>query len=145
MIKLASLIYLDAVYELEKQFGAEAFSKRSLRHFILTSQLYVFVDNDDNVIGSAIILKRKNSNRCRLYSFIIDDRFRGKGVGKNYLHVLLEQLTYKEITLEVSENNKPAIGLYTLLGFEVTGTKSEYYKNKDNALVMKKVLDKFQK
>ena len=140
MIKIASLDYLDAIYKLEKQFGAEAFTKKSLRHFILTGQLYVFVDNDDNVIGSAIVTKRKNSKKVRLYSFIVDEMYRGLGVGKVYLHILLSNITAKEITLEVSENNIPAIKLYRLLGFEKTGVKTEYYKDGSSAIIMKKVL-----
>lgn len=141
MIITASLIHLNAVCELEQQFGAEAFSKRSLRHFILQNKLKVFVDNFGNVIGSAILLRRKNSNTTRLYSFIIDNKYRDKGIGQVYLEVLLQDVQTKYIKLEVSENNTAAIKIYTKQGFAIVDHKPNYYKDNSTAIVMKKTVD----
>jgi ribosomal protein S18 acetylase RimI-like enzyme len=141
MIKPASITDLDAVLELEKQFGAEAFSKRSLRHFINTGALRVFIDNEANIIGSAILLERKNSNKVRLYSFIIDERFRGKGVGRSYLHALMfSNPSWREMCLEVSVNNTPAIRLYKSLGFQEQKRLNEFYSDGSDAIKLKYIL-----
>lgn len=141
MIITASIEHLDAVHRLEQQFGVKAFSRQSLRRFILTNKLYVFVDTLGNVIGSAILTKRKDSNTTRLYSFIIDEMYRGLGVGKVYLKVLLEQIQTKYIKLEVSEHNTAAIKLYKSNGFAIVGQKTNYYVDKSSALLMKKTVD----
>lgn len=46
----------------------------------------------------------------------------------------------KEITLEVNENNTPAIKLYENFGFEKVGLRKNYYENHENALIMTKKL-----
>jgi len=143
MIRTSSLTDLDSVFELEKQFGAEAFNRKSLRRFILSGSLLVFVDNFDVVIGSAILLRRKNSDKIRLYSFIVDQKFRGKGVGRAYLHALLERdLGASGMILEVSETNHPAIGLYTKAGFQPTQRLENYYRDGSGAIKMFKKLSK---
>ena len=103
----------------------------------------VFVDNFDVVIGSAILLRRKNSDKIRLYSFIVDQKFRGKGVGRAYLHALLERdLGASGMILEVSETNHPAIGLYTKAGFQPTQRLENYYRDGSGAIKMFKKLSK---
>ncbi len=46
------------------------------------------------------------------------------------------------MTLEVRPSNAPAVALYRKLGFEVLGTRKNYYTNPDeDAYVMGLVLD----
>jgi len=142
MIRHSSLRDLDSVCELEKQFGAEAFQKRSLRRFHKNGSLLVFADNRDYVIGSAILLRRSNSNIVRLYSFIVDQKFRGKGVGRAYLDSLILSTEALGIKLEVSEANLPAIGLYTKAGFQPLQRVENYYHDGSAAIKMYKDLKK---
>ena len=143
MIRNSCLEDLNQIYELEKQFGAEAFSNRSLRRFHLRGNLLVFADNYGVIIGSAIVLRRKNSNRVRLYSFVIDQRFRGMGVGKTYLRVLLDMdWDALWMILEVSEDNHPAIHIYQKAGFEEIHRVDSYYTDGSAAIKMIKNLKK---
>ena len=43
-------------------------------------------------------------------------------------------------TLEVNENNLPAINLYLKYGFKNVGFRKKYYKNRDSAIIMTKDL-----
>ncbi|MCI9366191.1 MAG: GNAT family N-acetyltransferase [Clostridia bacterium] len=58
--------------------------------------------------------------------------------------MLLEALIKKAIetsaliTLEVNEENKPAIHLYEKYGFQTVGTRKRYYDNKFDAYIMTK-------
>ena len=143
MIKNSRAADLNAIYELEKQFGADAFSKRSLRRFHENGNLLVFLDNQDTIIGSAIVVHRKNSDKVRLYSFIIDQKFRGMGVGKTYLETLLS-IPWDAIwmILEVSEGNHPAIHVYQKAGFEEIQRIEGYYSDGSSAIKMIKNLKK---
>ena len=42
----------------------------------------------------------------------------------------------KTITLEVNENNIPAINLYKKFNFEQVGLRKKYYNNADAAILM---------
>lgn len=143
MIKNSRAADLNAIYELEKQFGADAFSKRSLRRFHENGNLLVFLDNQDTIIGSAIVVHRKNSDKVRLYSFVIDQKFRGMGVGKTYLETLLSiQWDAIWMILEVSEGNHPAIHVYQKAGFEEIQRIEGYYSDGSSAIKMIKNLKK---
>ena len=40
------------------------------------------------------------------------------------------------LTLEVNENNEPAIKMYQNLGFKVSHKRKNYYQNNEDALLM---------
>ena len=140
MVRDASINELNAIYELEKQFGVEAFNLRSLRHFINKRALKVYVINN-NIVGSAIVLERKNSTKVRLYSFIIDYKYRGQYFGEAFLSAL-NTLNGKwtEIRLEVSHTNTTAINLYSKQDFQPYKVIKNYYKDGSDAIKMKKLL-----
>lgn len=64
---------------------------------------------------------------------------RHKGIGSKLLNEIFEitkQLKAQSITLEVNENNLPAIKLYQNWGFKQVGLRKKYYRNTDNAIIM---------
>ena len=64
---------------------------------------------------------------------------RNSGIASNMLKKLIEiakKLELKTITLEVNENNIAAINLYKKYNFKQVGLRKQYYKNKDNAILM---------
>lgn len=64
---------------------------------------------------------------------------RQEGIGSKLLNEIFEiakQQKAQSITLEVNENNQPAIKLYQKFGFEQVGLRKKYYHNKDNAIIM---------
>lgn len=69
---------------------------------------------------------------------------RNQGFAKILLDELLK-LSQKEhcftITLEVNENNLPAIHLYKKFHFEEVGKRKNYYKNGDTAILMTRKLN----
>ena len=67
---------------------------------------------------------------------------RNQGFAKfllNELITIAEEQNCKTITLEVDENNLPAIKLYKDFEFKEVGKRKNYYKNND-AMIMKKKL-----
>ncbi len=64
---------------------------------------------------------------------------RNKGFAGFLLYQLIDyakDLQCKIITLEVNENNKPAICLYKKYDFKQAGLRKGYYRNGDNAILM---------
>lgn len=64
--------------------------------------------------------------------------FRRKNVGSNMMNFLVNKFKkakYKNITLEVSENNKIAIRLYEKYGFETVAVRKNYYPDSDGLLM----------
>lgn len=71
--------------------------------------------------------------------------FRGKGIGEALVCHIIEKVRKNGatfVTLEVRPSNAAAVALYKKLGFEILGTRKNYYTNPDeDAYMMGLVLD----
>ncbi|PTN08355.1 GNAT family N-acetyltransferase [Mangrovibacterium marinum] len=138
---------LKEIFELEQLcFDAEAFTRRQLRYLLSQAKGYFLLRRQESRISAfMILLKKKNSSGMRLYSIAVNPRFRGQGLGRIMLAEALKRAAadgFKYLTLEVSEENKPAVTLYLQQGFEVFGERRAYYKNGSTALLMRKAVGK---
>lgn len=82
--------------------------------------------NDQTVIGMLWLAETKSGNNKLgfIYDFLIDEKFRGKGFGKESLTLLetyAKQLGMMAIKLHVFEHNTYARLLYEKMGFASTG------------------------
>jgi len=139
MIRKATLSDLESILSIEQQFGAEAFSKRSLRHLVLNGSTLV-VDEGD-IRGYASVLLRSNSTVARLYSLAVSEQYHRMGYGKALLESALDRAREAEratLSLEVSAANLSARALYELLGFLPVVEIPNYYVDGSSAIRMKK-------
>lgn len=71
---------------------------------------------------------------------VVDEPFRGKGIGRMLLQELLrqgEELGIQDFTLEVRVSNEPAIHVYQKLGFVSEGIRPRFYeKPVEDAMIM---------
>ena len=83
---------------------------------------------------------KKLAHQC-LFAIIVDEKFRGKGIGSKLLQELMliakERFRIELLHLEVYVGN-PAIRLYERLGFEVYGTQRHFVK--DSGKYLDKIL-----
>jgi ribosomal-protein-alanine N-acetyltransferase len=79
---------------------------------------------EDEPIG--FILARQVIDTAEILSFGVLPGFQGKGIGKQLLIQLIENVEVP-IFLEVSVENVPAICLYRSNGFEIMTTRRNYY------------------
>ena len=131
MIRKATLDDLESIVSIEQTFSADAFSRRSLRYFVMRGATLVMV-LDEEVVGYSIVLMRSGSHRARLYSIAIADGHRGKGYGDDLLRSCEDYATTigaKEMILEVSEDNSIAQNLYKSRGYEYLKILPDYYEN----------------
>ena len=102
---------------------------------------YIVAKENNNIVGFAgilIILDEAN-----ITNIVTRKTYRNKGIGKLLLKNLIEiskNLNLKSMTLEVNEQNIPAINLYKSFGFENAGLRKKYYNNEQNAIIMTKKL-----
>ncbi len=102
---------------------------------------YLVARIDNEVVGFAgikIIL-----DEADIMNIVTKKTYRNQGIGTLLLENLIslsKKLNLKSLSLEVSEENLPAIHLYKKFGFEYLGVRKNYYQDK-NAYIMTKRLN----
>lgn len=83
------------------------------------------LDRSSNIIAYGEIVKKDSHNRLNFCRIIIHPNKRGQGLGKLFIHALVEKSktlgSYSSIRLNVLSGNKPAIFCYSALGFKKIG------------------------
>ena len=126
-------------------FRTDRCSKKSFRYLIRQAHVIV-VKRDDSpeIVGYAILLSRKNSRKMRIYSFGIASAARGDGLAGRLLEVLENIVRDRKcatLTLEVSDSNVAALGLYKKHGFSQYGFRLGYYEDGGHAILMRKNIE----
>ena len=136
---------LSGMVELEnRSFEFDLFTRKQYRYLIAKANSTAFVLTVGKIIsGSAIVLWRKNSTKAHLYTIAVDPALQGRGLGKRLLEVCLKEARRRgcdRFSLEVRADNKRAIALYKMAGYEITGRVAKYYEDDCDALQMEKQL-----
>ena len=100
---------------------------------------YSIAKQDNEILGFAGIWK--SIDDVHITDIVVKKIYRKKHIGSALLQKLIDtakEQNFKSITLEVNENNLPAINLYSKFLFKKLGIRKKYYKNKDNAIIMTK-------
>lgn len=95
------------------------------------------------------LLVRCVADEAEVISLAVGPKHRRRGVAEGLLDVAIDALYekgIKQLHLEVDENNRGAVELYSHAGFEVVGERRAYYQGKSgekasNALMMSLSLD----
>lgn len=115
----------------------------------------VFKSEIINPNSSYIVAKFKNEiigfagfyqclDEIDITNVVIKKIYRNLGLGKLLFKNLLDLAISKHptsITLEVAENNNPAIKIYSNFGFKNVGLRKKYYNGITNAIIMTKTLE----
>ncbi len=98
------------------------------------ARFLVLVEND-KVIG--YLYYSDIYERAEINQFEIEQEYRNQGKGNLLLQEFLKR-TDKDITLEVKEDNTPAIHIYEKNGFQKKAIRKGYYQGTDGLLMEKK-------
>ncbi|MGA2533485.1 MAG: ribosomal protein S18-alanine N-acetyltransferase [Candidatus Aminicenantales bacterium] len=97
----------------------------------------------DKVIGYIIYWHIRED--VQVNNIAVHPDFRGKGIGEALMRHVIEKVRKNGatfMTLEVRLSNAAAVTLYKKLGFDILGTRKNYYTNPDeDAYLMGLVLD----
>lgn len=102
----------------------------------LNSQYFV-AKLEEEIIGFAGILTI--IDEVNIMNIVVRKDNRNLGVGSLLLEKIIDVSKKQKsnlITLEVNENNLPAISLYKKYNFKQVGCRKKYYNNIDNAILM---------
>jgi ribosomal protein S18 acetylase RimI-like enzyme len=137
---------VDELLALEEAcFECDRISRRNLRNLLRSpSAGCLGVYSQDELVGSMVLLFRKNTRSARVYSVAVSASHRGRGIARR----LMDQAECEararaclRIRLEVRTDNVPAIKLYERLGFKAVRMKSGYYEDGSDAMTYCKELE----
>lgn len=144
-VRSASAFDVAALWHIEQNcFAHDRLSRRRIRFYLDAPQAEMVVaENEQQILGYALLLVRRGTQLTRLYSIAVLPEARGQQVAQK----LIAELTKRALArgkrfmrLEVSATNQPAIGLYERLGFKQFGMYQDYYEDHSDAIRMQKVL-----
>lgn len=130
---------ISAIAEIEKLSFLKPWSEESIKSSFNSNSCRFFTAKTDKIVGY-IGLSIAADEGYILNVAVLPD-YRGQGIGRNLVSFVIEN--YSEslsfLTLEVRPSNKPAVNLYTSLGFKKVGERPSYYSNPtENALLLTK-------
>lgn len=103
----------------------------------------IIAKNDENqILGFAGIWLAVDT--MHITNIVVSKKHRKQGIGKELLKSLINLTINKNInalTLEVRQDNIPAINLYTSFNFKTVGIRKNYYGD-NNAIIMTLYIDK---
>ena len=95
---------------------------------------------DDHTVVKGFVLFSVTVDSADLLYLYVPKAYRRSGIGANLLKYATEELFkrgVREIFLEVSSQNTPALTLYEGLGYDKIDLRKKYYKNGDDAVIMR--------
>jgi ribosomal-protein-alanine N-acetyltransferase len=141
---------LAAVRTIESLSFSNPWSETTFRGEIqntsISFPLVVVRKPEDTVIGYIIFWHIRDD--VQVNNIAVHPDYRGKGIGEALMRHVIDKVRANGatfVTLEVRPSNAGAVTLYRKLGFEILGTRKNYYTNPDeDAYLMGLVLGEGQ-
>jgi [ribosomal protein S18]-alanine N-acetyltransferase len=135
---------LAMLVQLEEYFPTDRLSRASFWRLLRHGHASVWVVEQDNVlVGNAVMLYRRGTSLARLYSLVVHPEYQRRGIARALLAMAESEAGgrgCRVMQLEVRPDNVAAIRLYLTDGYTMTGTAGKYYEDGSDALRMRKRL-----
>ena len=105
------------------------------------NSFYLVAKQGNTIVGFVGI--KTVLDEADIMNIVTKKEFRNKGIATSILSYIIDFAQFsnvKKLTLEVNENNLPAIHLYEKLGFKKIAERPKYYKGIDTAIIMQLIL-----
>ena len=141
-IKYCTKADIDIVYKIDNTSSCYNWTKNMfLKELENKNSFFNILLVDGKIIG--YIVYHIVLDEAEILNIVIDNEFKRQNLGKYLLEQSIGEMSkqnIKTIFLEVGEKNIPAINLYLQFGFKEYNKRINYYKNKETAILMKKIL-----
>ncbi|SHI91184.1 ribosomal protein S18-alanine N-acetyltransferase [Pseudobutyrivibrio xylanivorans] len=131
---------LPSIVEIENEAMSCPWSLKSYEEAISSDHSFIMVAEDDGQIAAFSVFYL-TPPEAELPDIVVDEKYRGQGLGRQLLTKSLEELETRGIDtifLEVRVSNTPARRLYESFGFEEIGVRKYFYSNPvEDAICMK--------
>ena len=135
---------IDTVCEIDKASSCYNWTKEMfMEELVNKNSFFKILFLDDKIVG--YIIYRILFDEAEILNIVIDNNFKKRKLGKYLLEQTINDIlerNIKTIFLEVGKKNIPAVNLYLQFGFKQYNIRKGYYKNGENALLMKRQSDK---
>lgn len=137
-----SLLDLDEVMEIEKTsfLKSQAYSRAYFeKYYQKFPQGFLVAERGGKIIG--YIIGNLKKNLLELVSLAVRPEWRQKGIGTKLTKFLVSVFMKKgadKFLLNVRTKNRAAVSFYRNLGFETLRKVKSYYRNGDDAYLMKR-------
>ncbi len=131
--------YLDTLLDELKEYDEFWNEKILMDEFQNENSEYFVLVNEEKIIGFAGLWF--NIDEAHIMNIAVKNEYRKKGFGTKLLEFLIIKAKEKNktcITLEVRDDNIPAILLYEKFNFEKIGIRKKYYNAENDAIIMTK-------
>lgn len=136
MISNATNNELSAINKLGSVLYDNFINIYHVKNYISNDCYQVLTYNDD--ITKGFLIAYNNIDYIELLVIVVDPNYRRMNIGFKLMNYLIDN-SDKDILLEVASTNDSAIRLYEKCGFKKIGIREKYYKNSDDAYIMKLV------
>ena len=142
-IRTATADDIDRLVELESLcFTSDRISRRQFRWMITRANAELrLCESAEQLLGYVLVLFHKGTSLARLYSLAISPDHQGQGIGRQLLSEaerLSEAHRCVYLRLEVDPRNSTAVALYESQGFQLFGTREDYYQDHADARLYQK-------
>ncbi len=133
---------MDFIYEIDKTSSSYHWTQRMFLDELdkKNSFFNVLIENK-TIVG--YIIYNIIFDEAEILNIVIDDKFKGRKYATYLLQKTFDDMIKKDIKtvfLEVGQNNIAAINMYLKFGFTKYNTRLNYYRNGENAVLMKRSL-----
>lgn len=143
-IKKCLIEHIDKIFEIDKNSSCYNWTKQMfMAELNNKNSFFKILTFKDNIVG--YIIYNSVLDEAEILNIVIDKNFQRQKFGSYLLEETINELAkinIKTIYLEVGQNNNFAINLYLKYGFINYNKRINYYKNKETAILMKKIIDK---
>jgi N-acetylglutamate synthase-like GNAT family acetyltransferase len=96
--------------------------------------MFIIAKDNDNVVG-CVGLKKLAENICEMKRLFVNDKYKGKGIGKKLVEIIIEEAknkNYKKMRLDTLKTMESALKIYYNNNFYEI---EPYYNNPNNDVV----------
>ena len=134
--------FINDVYEIsKKEFGSSSWSLKMFEEELIRPDRFSYCITDNGNVVSFINVLVCEGEQGKEYNVLnVASKEKRKGYATQLLELVKDKAKkqgIKNVWLEVDDKNTPALCLYQKLGFKKIAVRKKYYKNGDDALILR--------